>query len=79
MGLFGPSVGHPALYEEICRYHDLDKKIKKLLDAVVKKYQMPRPAEIFIVPETLRRAMEEAASDDEKNDLRKLYETWFQE
>lgn len=79
MGLFGPSVGHPALYEEVCRFHEFDKKIKKLLDTVVKKYQMQRPAEIFIDPATLRRAMEEAASDDEKSDMRKLYETWFQE
>jgi DNA polymerase III epsilon subunit-like protein len=77
MALFGPRVGHEALFDEVCTYHNFDKKQKTLLQSVVKKYQMERAAEIFIEPDTLRRALSDADFAAENADLQKLYDAWF--
>jgi hypothetical protein len=78
MGLFGPRVGQGPLFDEVCQYLELDKKVKTLLQSIVKKYQSPRPAEIFILPNILRQAMEDAEFTNDAEDLKKLYDTWFQ-
>ena len=77
MAIFGPRVGHEALFDEVCRYHDIDRKTKTLLQSVIKKYQIPHPAEIFIEPGTLRRALSDPELSEENTDLQKIYDAWF--
>ena len=79
MAIFGARVGHEALFDEICRFYGLDRKAKTLLQSVVKKYQMQRPAEIFIEPETLMQALGDGDFAGENAELQKLYDTWFLE
>ena len=76
MALFAPRVGHEALFEEVCRLHEIDRKTKAMLQTIIKKYQMPHPASIFVEPSTMRRAL----SDPElsaNSDLQDLYNAWF--
>ena len=77
MALFGSRVGHEALFDELCRLCGIDRKTKTLLQTVVKKYQMPRPAEMFIEPNTLIRALNDTDFSEENAELQKLYDTWF--
>jgi len=79
MALFGPKVGHEALFDEVCKYHDIDKKIKAILQTVVKKYQMQHPVQIFIEPDTLVRAQSDPDLSAEHEELQKLYDAWFVE
>jgi hypothetical protein len=77
MDIFGPRTGHGPLFDELCQQHRLDRKTKNLLQSVIKKYQTPRPVEIFIEPELLCRAAADSEFDEIKGDLQKLYDTWF--
>jgi hypothetical protein len=77
MALFGPRVGHEALFDEVCRFHGIDRKTKTLLQSVIKKSQMQCPAEIFIEPETLVRALNDTEFSEESAELQKLYDAWF--
>ena len=77
MAIFGPRVGHEALFEEVCKSLEIDRKVKTLLQSIVKKYQVPYPAEIFIEPETLLRALDDAELAEENAELQKLYDAWF--
>ena len=79
MALFGPRVGHEALFDEVCKFNEIDRKTKTLLQKVVKKYQLPRPAEIFIAPDTLVRAMSDTDLTEDSGDLQQLYDVWFVE
>ena len=79
MALFGPRVGHEALFDEVCRFNEIDRKTKTLLQKVVKKYQLPRPADIFIEPSTLVRAMSDTELAEDNGDLQQLYDAWFVE
>ena len=79
MAIFGPRVGHEALFEEVCRFANVDKKAKTLLQSVIKKYQMPQPAKIFIEPDALMRALSDPEFAEENADLQKLYNDWFVE
>ena len=77
MVIFGPRVGHEALFEEVCRFVAVDRKTKTLLQSVVKKYQMAHPAKIFIEPDVLMRALSDPDFAEENAELQKLYDTWF--
>ena len=77
MAIFGPRVGHEALFDEVCKILEIDRKIKPLLQTVIKKYQIQRPAEIFIEPETLLRALSDTELAGENAELQKLYDAWF--
>ena len=77
MAIFGPRVGHDALFDDVCKFYGLDRKVKTLLQSVVKKFQMQRPAEIFIEPETLMQALSDADFAAENAELQKLYDAWF--
>ena len=79
MAIFGPRVGHEALFDEVCKFHEVDRKAKTLLQSVIKKYQMPHPAEIFIEPATMLRALQDTEFSDATTDLQKLYDDWFVE
>jgi len=77
MAIFGPRVGHEALFDEVCKFHGIDRKTKTLLQSVIKKNQMPRPAEIFIESDTLVRALNDSDFSEENEELQKLYDAWF--
>ena len=77
MTFFGPRVGHEALFDEVCRFHDIDKKMKALLQTVIKKYNLLQPARVFIEPDTLMRALSDTELSEENADLQKLYDAWF--
>ena len=77
MALFGQRVGHEALFDEVCQYHNIDRKAKPLLQSVIKKYQVAHHAEIFIKPDTLNRALLDADFEAEHDALQKLYDAWF--
>ena len=77
MAIFGPRVGHEALFDEVCKFHAIDRKAKPLIQLIVKKYQMPHPVEIFIVPDTLIKALNDADLFAENEEIQKLYDAWF--
>ena len=77
MAIFGPRVGHDALFDDVCKYHEIDRKTKTLLQTVVKKYQVQQPAQIFIEPDTLVRAQTDPDLAEESDALKKLYDAWF--
>ena len=78
MAIFGPRVGHEALFDEVCRHYGIDRKTKAVLQLVSKKYHMQRPAEIFIEPDTLTRALGDTDfSEEEHSTLKKLHDDWF--
>lgn len=79
MAIFGPRVGHEALFDEVSKFLDVDRKTKTLLQSVIKKYEIPYPAEIFIESEILRRALSDTEFAEENEDLQKLYDAWFVE
>jgi hypothetical protein len=79
MALFGPRAGHDALFDEVCRFNEIDRKTKTVLQTVIKKYQLPRPAEIFVEPSALVRAMSDPDLAEENADLQKMYDAWFVE
>jgi 1,2-phenylacetyl-CoA epoxidase catalytic subunit len=77
MAIFGPRVGHEALFDEICRFNEIDRKSRQLLQTVIKKYQLAQPAKMFFEPETLMHAMSDADFSDESENLQQLYDAWF--
>jgi len=77
MALFGPRVGHEALFDEVCRFHEIDRKTKTLLQTVIKKYAVQRPAELFIEPNTLVSALNDADFSEDNAELQKLHAAWF--
>ena len=77
MALFGPSVGHDALFDEVFKVSGVDRKLKPLLQSIIKKYQLAESALIFVEPDTLMRALNDPDFSKENADLQTLYETWF--
>ena len=79
MALFGPRVGHEALFDEICRFISADRKTKTLLQSIIKQYHLAQPAKIFIEPDTLLQALSDPEFEEEHSELQKLYDAWFVE
>ena len=77
MALFGARVGHEALFDEVCKLNEIDRKAKPLLLSIIKKYQIPHHAEIFILPDILQRALGDPDFAEENEELQKLYNAWF--
>ena len=77
MAIFGPRIGHEALFDEVCKFNEIDRKAKPLLLSVIKKYHITQPVEIFIEPEIIRRALSDADFAEENAELQKLYDAWF--
>ena len=77
MTLFGPRVGHDALFDEVCKFIGLDRKMKALLLSVIKKYQMPYPTKIFLESDALMHALGDPDFSEENADLQTLYDAWF--
>ncbi len=78
LGMFGPRTGHKHLYAEMCRYHNLDRKTKLLLKDIVLKFNVRRPAEVFVDPSILSLAIKNSAFADSVDDLQELYKAWFE-
>jgi len=77
LGLFGPRFGHLPLFVELCRLHGLDRKKRALLRSVMEKFRSDKPALIFVDPTWLRRALEQEEFAEVAEELRELYEQWF--
>ena len=75
--IFGQKAGHPALYRDLCRYHDLDKKTCKVLNQIVTDLNIEKPAMIFIDPSILRSGAKLPAVADSVEMIRELYYRWF--
>ncbi|MCL2006384.1 MAG: hypothetical protein FWG73_09565 [Planctomycetaceae bacterium] len=75
--IFGARVGHDALFDEVCRSIELDKKTKTLLQSVLKKHPLAQPAKIFIEPDTMMKALNDPDFSEENDELKKLYNSWF--
>jgi hypothetical protein len=77
MALFGPSVGHDALFDEVFKVSGVDRKLKPLLQSIIKKYQLAESALIFVEPDTMMRALNDPDFSKENADLQQLHEAWF--
>ena len=77
-GIFGPRTGHPALYADLCRFHNLDKKARQLLKDVADKLQLERPAELFLEPMLLQKAIQAPEFLAVAEDLQAFYKAWFE-
>ncbi|MCL2117197.1 MAG: hypothetical protein FWH27_02095 [Planctomycetaceae bacterium] len=75
--IFGQSEGHPALFRELCRQHDLDKKTRKVLSQIVSELNLEMPAMIFVDPSILRAGVRMPEVAESAELLRELYEKWF--
>lgn len=77
LGMFGPRTGHPALFNDLCRLHGLDRPTRRLLQAVTDKPPSDRPALIFVDPAWMHRALDESDFRESAAELRRLYDAWF--
>ncbi len=79
LGLFGSRSGHHPLFNDLCRYHNLDRKTRHLLREVATKYCTEKPANLFLVPDLLRRASEDPDFAEQAPVLQELFLAWFTE
>ncbi len=77
LALFGSRSGHQPLFNELCRYHNLDRKVRQLLRNVSAKYCAEKPANLFLLPDLLRRAVEDPDFAEQTETLQELYKEWF--
>ncbi len=77
LGIFGPKTGHKPLFADLCQYHGLDKKTKLLLKNIVLKLDLQKPAELFVDPTILTKALKSPDFADSVDDLQELYNNWF--
>jgi hypothetical protein len=77
MALFGPRVGHEALFDDVCKYHEIDRKLRQLLQSVIKKYQLAQPTKMFFEPDTMMHALGDPDFAEDSADLQQLYDSWF--
>ena len=75
--IFGKKEGHPALFRELCQYHELDKKTCKVLNHIVSEMNLEMPAMIFVDPGILREGIKLPKVADSVELLRELYYKWF--
>ena len=75
--IFGPKVGHPALYRALCNQLELDKKTCKVLSNIVSKFSPEKPAMIFVDPTIMRAGVKIPEVVDSVEMLRELYYKWF--
>lgn len=75
--IFGSRTGHGALFADLCRFHNIDKKTRQILKDVTNKLQLERPAELFIEPTLLQKAMQLPDFEDSAELLQELQKSWF--
>ncbi|MDR2438703.1 MAG: hypothetical protein LBE12_04950 [Planctomycetaceae bacterium] len=78
LGLLGQRNGHKPLFDDLCQYHKLDRKIKLLLNRIIQKYQLLQPVDIFIDSTLLDRALNDEEFTESADDLRELIKIWFE-
>lgn len=76
-GIFGSKVGHPALYNDLCKLHDLDKKTRSVLDLLVQQLDLKQPGMLFIDSSYFIRAIQMPAFKEHERTLRELCFKWF--
>ena len=75
--IFGQKTGHPVLFKELCAHLELDKKACKVLNQIVSKLNLDKPAMIFVDPAILRSGAKLPEVADSIELLRELYYKWF--
>ena len=75
--MFGPKEGHPALFRDLCRELDLDKKICKVLTQITTEMNLEKSAMIFVDPSVLREGVKLPGVADSVELIRALYFRWF--
>ncbi len=76
-GLFGPKVGHQALYNDLCKLHELDRPTRALLDQIVQVLGLKQPSLVFIDVEVLRKALANKSFAPQESLIRELCFKWF--
>ncbi len=76
-GLFGPKVGHQALYNDLCKFHTIDRKTKMLLDQIVQTLDLRQPAMIFLDADCFQKALALPDFASQTDPIRELCFQWF--
>ena len=77
-GFFGPKTGHQPLYAELCRFFQIDRKPRALLDAIVQKLNVQQPGELFLDVTWFQKAATHPDFTADVDDIRKLGQTLTQ-
>ena len=77
-GFFGPKTGHRPLYAELCRYYQIDRKNRAILDAIVQKLNVQRPGELFLDVSWFQKGATHPDFSVNVDELRKLGQTLTQ-
>jgi hypothetical protein len=75
--MFGAKVGHPALFRDLCRHLELDKKTCKVLTQITTDLNLEKPAMIFVDPSALREGVKLPSVTESVELIRELYFKWF--
>lgn len=75
--MFGAKAGHPALFRDLCRHLELDKKTCKFLTQITTDLNLENPAMIFVDPAILREGVKLPDVADSVESIRELYFKWF--
>jgi hypothetical protein len=75
--LFGSKEGHPRLFVDICRFHEIDRRTRGLLDRIVKTLDMKEPGAIFLDDKWLVSAFTNATFEADKPQIAELVAVWF--
>ena len=78
--LFSAKVGHVALFRQLCKNLELNKKTCRILNQIVTELQIENPAMIFVDPSIIREGIKLPFVADEEEDtemLREIYFRWF--
>lgn len=76
-GMFAPKTGHPALFNELCKLHEIDKKTRPVLDAMVQCFGLPQPSLLFIDPKYFLEAANTESLAEHLPVIRELCYKWF--
>lgn len=75
-GMFAPRSGHVALYNDLCKLHDVDRKTRVALDLMVQQLALSEPGVIFIDSSHFKRAIEMDSLSEHEQILRELCYKW---
>ena len=77
-GFFGPKTGHQPLYAELCRFFQLERKDRAILDALVLKLNIQHPGELFLDASWFQKGATHPDFTTHVDELRKLGQTQTQ-
>lgn len=77
LGIFSPRTGHQALFNELCRFHELDRKTRQLLQSVMDRFKPDKPSLVFVDSAWLRKAIESHDFSENIEELQELQRKWF--